>query len=30
MKLWIYLIAGGAVAAYVASLAAKAMFGPLL
>jgi hypothetical protein len=30
VKLWIYLIAGGVIAAYVASLAAKSMFGALL
>jgi hypothetical protein len=30
MKLWLYFIAGGAIAAYVASLAAKSLFGPLL
>ena len=29
MKLWIYVISGGAVAAYIASIAAKSMFAPL-
>ena len=29
MKLWIYVIGGGAIAAYIASMAAKSMFAPL-
>jgi hypothetical protein len=29
VKLWIYVMAGGAIAAYIASIAAKSMFAPL-
>ena len=29
MKLWIYVMVGGAIAAYIASIAAKSMFAPL-
>ena len=29
MKLWIYVMAGGAIAAYIVSIAAKSMFAPL-
>jgi hypothetical protein len=30
VKLWLYFIGGGVIAAYVASIAAKSIFGPLL
>jgi len=30
VKLWIYVIGGGAIAAYIASIAAKSMFPPCL
>jgi hypothetical protein len=30
VKLFLSVVAGGAIAAYIASLASKAMFGPLL
>ena len=29
MKLWIYVIGGGAIAAYIASIGAKSIFAPL-